>query len=512
MLYYYVKFEKESKKIMTKRRKLERLYQGVEIVTKEYTLEQLLENKDGITTSLEGTYHRELIWDNVEATNLVETILLNYPIQPFIMMEDNKKRNIIDGKQRYLSLLYFYQNKFKLKEKGLTTIKDLYGKYYKDLPPNTRTIFEDYPIKAQCYIVKDKTFTKKDIDFLQRDIYRRHNYGNSPLKYSDIERAQYLHDQLTREFIMFFRRNPDIYQESIEIFFPKTKKKMEDEREKINILMTIVRKIIVTPYIPIVGEKSINIGRKIVIPYYNTFFGSISTQQCKEILTEYKKIVGKLSQIKKRLILDKHELQDNILFYQAAYWMFSILYEEYSNEFYQFNIEKLCHYLEEGGENYFKQYNSNTSGEIQLRYEYLGAYIQNELKIDFDTYKEKIKENKSKTRYKRQMQIDKDEVWNGMRGDQQLTSNVIEKMTVEKIIKKIKDKKFIIQSAYQRAEVKNIYKASKVIESIFLGIPLPPIYLHEIIHPKTGTRTDTVMDRTTKVNRCTCLYGSRNHK
>jgi len=191
---------------MTKRSKLERLYQGVEIVTKEYTLEQLLENKDEISTTIEGTYHRELIWDNVEDTNLVETILLNYPIQPFIIMEDNKKRNIIDGKQRYLSLLHFYQNKFKLKEKGLTTIKDLYETYYKDLPPNTRKIFEDYRIKVQCYIIKDMTFTEKDIDFLQRDIYRRHNYGNSPLKYSDIERAQYLHDQLTREFILFFKK------------------------------------------------------------------------------------------------------------------------------------------------------------------------------------------------------------------------------------------------------------------------------------------------------------------
>jgi len=287
---------------------------------------------------------------------------------------------------------------------------------------------------------------------------------------------------------------------------------MEDEREKINVLMTIVRKIIVTPYISIVGEKNINIGRKIVIPYYSTFFGDISIQQCKEVLTEYKKIISKLSQIKKKLMLDKHELQDNILFYKAAYWMLAILYEEYSNEFYQFNIEKLCHYIEEGGESYFKEYNSNTSGKIKSRYEYLEEYIKSELKIDFESYKDKIKDNKSKTRYRRQTEINRDEIWKGMQGDQQLTSNVIERMTVREIIKKIRDKRFIIQSAYQRAEVKNIYKASKVIESIFLGIPLPPIYLHEIINPEDGMRTDTVMDRTTKTNRCACIYGRRNYR
>lgn len=480
-------------------RRLEKLYNASKVEIKDYTLEKLFEAKDEKVTIVDCGYQREFMWDNVQSSNLVETVLLNSLIPPFIIMEDKEKRIIIDGKQRYESLLRFYQNKFALKLKGLTVLKDLYDKYYNDLPTNARTIFNEYKIKALCYTVDDMSFSEKDKDFLQRDIYIRYNYGKTPLKLSEIGRAKYLFDPLTQDFILYFKQNPNIYNECVEIFLPKTRRTIGNDREKINLLMATIREILVTPYVPIMGEKYINIGNKIVDPYYSTFFGSLSNQKRDEVLTEFLKILNKLSQIKEKFKLNNNELYDNVLFYKATYWMFAILYKVYSNEFYQFNIDKLCHYIEDGGEIYFQNYNNNKKINIRERYEYLGEYIQTKLKLDLSSYKEDIKENKLKTRYTRKTEIDRDKAWNGIQADKQLIANV-ETMVVSEVLDKLKQKRFIIQSAYQRSEVKDIYKASKIIESIILGIKLPPIYLYVTTNPEDGLNTYTVMDRTAKTN------------
>lgn len=473
--------------------KLEQLYKATNVEIKDYTLEELLENKDGKNVIADCGYQREYMWDNVEASYLVETVLIDSLIPPCIIMEDKQKRVIIDGKQRYESLLRFYQNRFKLREKGLTKLKDLYGISYKDLPENSKTVFKECRIKALCYIADSMSLTEKDKETLQRDIYIRYNFGKTPLKLAEVGRAQYLYDLLTQEFIMFFQQYPDIYQECVEMFLPKTKKIIENEREKINLLMSIVRQLLSTPYIPIMQEKSINIGNKVVNPYYSTFFGGLSKQEREGALVEFKKIINKLSQIKEKLIIDNHELQDNTLFYKTAYWMFAILYRKYSNEFYQFNIDKLCRYLEDSGTIYFNSYNSNTRNNIRERYEYLGDYIQKELKLNLSLYIKEIKENKSKTCYKRQTEVIKDKIWKGMQGDKRLIAKP-GKMTMEEIIKRVKEKRFIIQSAYQRAEVKDIRKASKIIESMIWRIKLPPIYLYETLNPENELSVYTVMD------------------
>lgn len=52
-----------------------------------------------------------------------------------------KNINIIDGRQRYETLLKFYNNEFGLKEWGLQKLKDMEGHKYKELAPNLRTLF-----------------------------------------------------------------------------------------------------------------------------------------------------------------------------------------------------------------------------------------------------------------------------------------------------------------------------------------------------------------------------------
>lgn len=399
---------------------------------------------------------------------------------------------LLTSKQRYESLQQFYHNKFKLREEGLTKLKDLAGKKYETLPCNARDIFEDYKVKMLCYTIIDPSTTQEKKEFFQRDIYKRYNYGKTQLQEHEVARAKYLHDNLTQDFIEVFQQDNKFYDECVRILLPKSVKALKDVREQKSLLMVTVRELLIMPYVPIIGEKTIQIGAKLVDQYYGTFFGGLSKSERDEVKVEFRRILKKMAQIKEKLELDQSELQDNVLFFKAIYWMLAILYKFYSNQFYSFNNDRLCHYVEDGGEVYFQSYNSMTRDHIKNRYEYLAEYLQNELKLDLDKYIEEVKGNKEKTKYVKKEEIDPNKDWTGIKADSQVIATK-EKLALDEVIGDIKKNRFIIQPEYQRAEVKSIMKASKLIESIILGVKLPPIYIHRVIQ-ESGRYRDSVLD------------------
>lgn len=473
-------------------RKLERLYQASKIQVKEYMLKDLFDVDNNRNIKVDRDYQRNYIWDYSEASKLIETVVLKAIIPPFIVMEDKNEIIMIDGKQRYKSLFNFYHNHFKLNKNGLSKLRPLAGREYKKLPPNVREIIGEFKIQLLSYRIDDPSVTQEEKEFLQRDIYKRYNYGKTQLKEHEVERAKYLYDELTQEFINFFEQNPNIYQQAINILLTKTRREMSDDRDKISLLMLTIREILVTSYIPILGQKTIKIGTTIVNQYYDVFFAELSKQEQRAAITEFQKILGKLIQIKEKLQADNHDLQDNVLFFKTMYWLLAILYKRGSGEFYQFNTDRLCHYVENGGEVYFESYNNYTRDNIANRYEYIANYLQKELKFNIDNYIEEVKGNVKKVNYEPEEEVSPDRDWNGVQADKQLISYP-EKLDISEIIKNIKTDRFIIQPEYQRTEVKNRIKASKMIESIILGVKLPPIYVYNIV-PENGLYKDIVLD------------------
>jgi hypothetical protein len=53
-------------------------------------------------------------------------------------------------------------------------------------------------------------------------------------------------------------------------------------------------------------------------------------------------------------------------------------------------------------------------------------------------------------------------------------------MTIEDIMQKIDKSKFMIRPPYQRSEVTNPQKSAYLMESIMLGIKIPPIFIFKI--------------------------------
>ena len=441
-------------------------------------------------------YQRNYIWRVAKATNLIETILINGEIPPITVISVQGEKEIIDGRQRYETLLRFYNNKFKLVENGLQNeiLKELSGCRYKDLPINLRKIFDEYRFKIIEYTA-DTVISEEDIELVKRDLFLRNNYGLTALKKAEIARAMYLYETLTQKIEEIFIRDKDFYEKCKDVLLPDNKKDNDiiEERDKINLLLVNIREMIISQYMPIIKENSVTFGANTINKYYQCFIiNGLTDKEKKEKKDEFVKIFNKLYLIKEKLKKDKNYLRDNILFFKATYWMLAILYKEYSNIFYNFNINQFCHYVEDSGKEYFDNYENWTATSIKSRYNYMKNYIEKELKLNIDEYMEEIKNEKRKRFVKRSKRPKNNEIWNKI-GSEKQVATYMDSMKISEIIKLIKEESFIIRTNYQRGEVKSRKKASRIIESILLGVKLPPVYIYVNIG-EDGLERYTVLD------------------
>lgn len=79
-------------------------------------------------------YQREFIWNDVQISRLIETLLLGLPL-PLVFLEEmeDETLEIIDGSQRIRALDKFFKNEKKLKE--LEILTSLNGLTFQDFPP-----------------------------------------------------------------------------------------------------------------------------------------------------------------------------------------------------------------------------------------------------------------------------------------------------------------------------------------------------------------------------------------
>lgn len=473
-------------------RMLDKIYESMKVELTESTVNNLIISDERKYIRYAPSYQRNYIWTLEKATNLIETVLMNGIIPPLIVIKKGNRIYIIDGRQRYETLLKFYNNEFKLKDSGLQKMKDWEGRIYKDLAPNLRTLFKEYKVKMITYTVESSIdVSDEEVEYVSRDLFRRYNFGMTPLKRSDIARAKYYYDNLTSEFKQLFKTNIELYNKCIELFAIGEKRRIEN-REKLNLLLIIVRELIATPYIPIIGERKIQCNTKMIEKYYFRFIAKYTEREQRDKLVEFEKIFEKLYLIKQKIKDLNNNLGNNIQFFKSLYWMFSILYNTFPTEFYNFNIDKFCHYIQDEGQDYFDTYNSSSGDDIEKRNNYMKDYMEKELKLDISNYLEEVRENRKAIIYNRDSDISRDKVWYSPYLSQQLITRK-ETMELSEIISHIKQNRFIVRPDYQRGEVRDKVKASRVIESIILGVKLPPIYLYTE-RQKNGLSTDIVLD------------------
>jgi len=152
--------------------------------TIDYNLESLTGLiKEGVI-DLAPKYQRRFRWDDVRKSRLIESFLMNVPIPPIFLNEDDFGRySVIDGKQRLSAINEFITGKLILK--GLKVFEDLNGLNFFDL-----SIEFQNSIKIRSTIRAIIILRQSDKD-IKYEVFQRLNTGGVQLNAQEIRNSAF---------------------------------------------------------------------------------------------------------------------------------------------------------------------------------------------------------------------------------------------------------------------------------------------------------------------------------
>lgn len=172
----------------------EEVYQTFDIATypSDFTLSGIVDmwNKEGITIP---DFQREFVWSIKQSSLLIESFLLGLPVPPVFFYIDEANSNlVIDGQQRVLSIIYFFNGYFGPENSkgrkqvfrlmGLNTKSPYYKKTYQDLLDSERRKLDNSVLRA----INIRQLSPSGESTSIYHIFERLNTGGTPLKSQEI--------------------------------------------------------------------------------------------------------------------------------------------------------------------------------------------------------------------------------------------------------------------------------------------------------------------------------------
>ncbi len=130
---------------------------------------------------LHPKFQRASVWDDKRKSRLIESLLLNLPIPPCFLAEDEDgTRVVVDGQQRLIAIDDFYHGRYSLV--GLEVLAALNGKKWMDLPAR----YERKILQRVLRTLVISHHTNPELRFI---IFERLNTGAVPLLDQEIRNA-----------------------------------------------------------------------------------------------------------------------------------------------------------------------------------------------------------------------------------------------------------------------------------------------------------------------------------
>lgn len=145
------------------------------------TLSELIEEK---TIDLHQEYQRRFRWNNKRQSKLIESFIMNVPVPPIFLNEDDfGKYSVIDGKQRLNSIYKFLTDKLELD--GLDVFQDLNGKKFSELPPPYQNFLKTRGVLRAIIILSESD------EEIKYEVFHRLNTGGVSLNAQEIRNNAY---------------------------------------------------------------------------------------------------------------------------------------------------------------------------------------------------------------------------------------------------------------------------------------------------------------------------------
>ncbi len=145
--------------------------------------------KDKKWMNIRPEYQRRLVWDNKKKSRFIESLLMNVPVPPIFLYENDLNRyEVMDGQQRLNTIVEFYDNRLRLS--GLEEWSPLNGMKYEDFPARIRRGLDRRRLSASVVLAergRDEAHGKK----IRHYVFERLNTGGVVLRAQELRNCVY---------------------------------------------------------------------------------------------------------------------------------------------------------------------------------------------------------------------------------------------------------------------------------------------------------------------------------
>ncbi|NES05230.1 MAG: hypothetical protein F6K22_21845 [Okeania sp. SIO2F4] len=312
-------------------------------------------------------------------------------------------------------------------------------------------------------------------DKIKKEIFARYNSGITPLKAPEIDNAVYDTDPIYQYFKNRLKQDPDLEQLMYDLFFkPSRNSTKEKDRGKI---LQFIRRNLVLKMFPIKYYSRSNDRTETLGKLFEHLSDKTSQTEV-ELLCE--SFIDKVKIVESfRQIFIGLKLKHNRLVFECLLWSLLILENENVN-LSRLKRKDLLEKISKKISNNFQKYFEEQTifyKQIQERYTLTAKLFEEEFEINLEIYYAGSDEKRKELSKLRQTE-DEDTITklNELQ-DLRVTKPEPSRYSIDDIARLMERKKFLVRPFYQRSEVINLSKASAIIESILLGINLPPIFI-----------------------------------
>lgn len=418
-------------------------------------------------------YQRNYVWDLPKASFFIESILLGTDIPPLIFFLSGSSIEVIDGRQRYETIKRFRDGDFKLNLSGLTKLTQLRDQSFSKLDTDIKELLDNAKIRIfEFEVINEPKLDPRLEDKVKKEIFRRYNSGITPLNTAEIDNATYDDDEITNRLKDLLLNDNDLIRRISKAFIGK---QVSDLSPNNATILQFLRRYLILSSFPI-NTYATGANRSETIDLlYNV--KSNNTENVEELCSYL--ILNLNTTLALLDSLSELPIKESKLVNECLLWATCILLENnippakiLSRE----TIKKIESGLKAALPEFVAE-NSHHYKAIIKRHQATAKFMESIFQINFSIY---FKNENFKKEIKDLRQSEKE----AKLKLEELASLRVQKpepslIPIDEIVREIGSSRYQLRPSYQRQEKINVYKASAIIESIILGINLPPIFIYK---------------------------------